>query len=74
MSILYPVGFLCRRLLILILFFVSVGVYAETSELRAEAFRTYQSIEIDGELTDPDWQKATPLRRVIQFAPDAGAP
>ena len=74
MSILYPVDFLFRRLLILILFFVSVGVSAETSELRAEAFRTYQSIEIDGELTEPDWQKATPIRRFIQFEPDAGAP
>ena len=73
MSILYPVDFLCRRLLILTLFFISIGVHAETSELRAEAFRTYQSIEIDGELTEPDWQKATPIRQFIQFEPDAGA-
>ncbi len=74
MSILCIVDSLFRRLLILILFSISIGVYAETSELRAEAFRTYQSIEIDGELTELDWQKATPIRQFIQFEPDAGTP
>ncbi len=64
----------CRWLSILFLFFLSVGVCAETDESQAEAYRTYQSVEIDGELTEPDWQKATPIRQFIQFEPDAGTP
>ena len=51
---------------------MSVGVYAESEELRAEAYRTYQSVEIDGDLTESDWQKATPIRQFTQFEPDAG--
>ena len=58
----------------LLLFSIGVGVHAETEALQAEAYRTYQNVEIDGELTEPDWQKATPIRRFIQFEPDAGAP
>ena len=65
-------NYLCRWLLILLLFSISVGVHAETEELRAEAYRTYQSIEIDGELTEPDWEKAIPLGNFIQFEPDDG--
>ena len=53
---------------------MSVGAHAETDELRAEASRTYQSIEIDGELSESDWQKATPIRQFTQFEPDAGEP
>ena len=49
-------------------------MHAETDELRAEASRTYQSIEIDGELSESDWQKATPIRQFTQFEPDAGEP
>ena len=66
--------YLCRWLSILLLFCISAGVYAETEELRAEAHRTYQSIEIDGELSESDWQKATPIRQFTQFEPDAGEP
>ena len=57
----------------LLLFCLSAGVYAETETLRAEAYRTYESVEIDGELTESDWQKATPIRQFIQYEPDAGA-
>ncbi len=53
---------------------MSVGTHAETDELRAEASRTYQSIEIDGELSEADWQKATPIRQFTQFEPSAGEP
>ena len=67
--------YLCRWLSILFLLGFSVGVHAdETEALQAEAYRTYQSVEIDGELTEADWQKATPIRQFIQFEPDAGAP
>ena len=72
--ILYTMDYLCRWLSILLFFSIGVGVYAETETLQTEAYRTYQSIEIDGELTESDWQKATPIRQFIQFEPDAGAP
>ena len=49
-------------------------MHAATEELQAKAHRTYETIEIDGELTEADWQKATPIRQFIQFEPDAGAP
>ena len=58
----------------LLLFFIGVGVHAETEALQAEAYRTYESVEIDGELTESDWQNATPIRQFIQFEPDAGCP
>ena len=74
MPILDIMDYLCRWLSILLLFCLSVGVHAETAELRAEAHRTYQSIEIDGELTETDWEKAVPLGDFIQFEPDEGVP
>ncbi len=73
-STLYTMDYLCRWLSILFFLCISAGVYAETDELRAEASRTYQSIEIDGELSESDWQKATPIRQFTQFEPDAGEP
>ena len=68
--------YLCRWLSIsiLLLLYLSTGTHAETDDLRAEASRTYQSIEIDGELSEADWQKATPIRQFTQFEPDAGEP
>ena len=72
--ILYTMDYLCRWLSMLLLFSTGVGVHAETGELQAKAYRTYQSVEIDGELTESDWQKATPIRQFIQFEPDAGEP
>ena len=72
--ILYTMDYLCRWLPILLLLCISTGGHAETDELRAEASRTYQSIEIDGELSESDWQNATPIRQFTQFEPDAGEP
>ena len=66
-------NYLCRWLCILLFFSISVGVYAETEGLQAEAYRTYESIEVDGELTESDWQKATPIRQFVQYEPDEGA-
>ena len=66
--------YLCKWLSVLLLFWTGAGAHAETADLQAEAYRTYENVEIDGELTEPDWQKATPIRRFIQFEPDAGAP
>ncbi len=45
-----------------------------TDTLQAEAYRTYDAVKIDGELSEPDWQRATPIYRFIQFEPDAGEP
>ncbi len=65
----------------LFLFFASISAVseetvppAEPEKHHATAYRTYQSIEIDGELTEPDWQKATPIRQLIQFEPEEGVP
>ena len=71
--ILYTMDYLCRWLSVLLLLCISAGVYAETEALQAEAYRTYESVEIDGELSESDWQKATPIRQFIQYEPDAGA-
>ena len=65
--------YLCRWLSILLLFCISVGAHAETNEFQAEAYRTYESIEVDGELSESDWQKATPIRQFTQYEPDEGA-
>ena len=67
-------AYIPRFLAFLSSFCIGLGAYAESMELRAEAYRTYQSIEIDGELTEPDWQKAIPIRQFIQFEPDEGSP
>ncbi len=72
--ILHTMDYRCRWLSMLLFFSICVGVHAETEELQAKAYRTYESVEIDGELTEFDWQKATPIRQFIQFEPDAGAP
>ena len=65
--------YLCRWLSILLLFCISVGAHAETNEFQAEAYRTYESIEVDGELSESDWQKAIPIRQFTQYEPDEGA-
>ena len=65
---------LYRGLSVVLLLFASVGAGAEREALQVEAFRTYQSIEIDGKLSESDWQKAAPIRQFTQFEPDAGEP
>lgn len=67
------IDYLCRWLSILLLFCISVGVHAETEVFQAEAYRTYESIEVDGELSESDWQKAIPIRQFTQYEPYEGA-
>ena len=64
---------LCSFLLALCLLFPLI-VYAddEPTEYRAEAYRTFESIELDGELNEPDWQKAKPICQFVQVEPDEG--
>ena len=46
----------------------------DNSEYQAEAHRAFGSIEIDGNLNEPDWQEATPVGQFSQVEPDAGEP
>ena len=65
--------YLCRWLSILLLLCISVGVHAETEVFQAEAYRTYESVEVDGELSESDWQKAIPIHQFTQYEPYEGA-
>lgn len=65
--------YLCRWLSILLLLCISVGGHAETEVFQAEAYRTHESIEVDGELSESDWQKATPIHQFTQYEPYEGA-
>ena len=38
-----------------------------------EARRAFNSIEIDGDLTEPEWQEATPICEFVQVEPTEGA-
>ena len=46
----------------------------DNSEYQAEAHRAFGSIEIDGNLNEPDWQEAIPVGQFRQVEPDAGEP
>ncbi len=66
-----------RYLYILSLIFIfpiCVGAASESMEHRAEAYRTFQSIEIDGDFSEADWQHAKPINQFVQTEPDEGAP
>ena len=47
---------------------------AETPEYQAEAYRTAMKIKIDGNLDEPDWQKAKPITKFVQVQPNEGEP
>ena len=59
---------------IYLLFSITMVAHSESSEYRIEAYRTFQSIEIDGELTESDWQNAKTINRLVQIEPDEGKP
>ena len=44
----------------------------EISDRQIKAYRTYQSIEIDGDLTESDWMKADVIDRFSQIEPYEG--
>ena len=56
------------------IFPICVGTASEPMEYRAEAYRTFQSIEIDGDFNEADWQHAKPINQFVQTEPDEGAP
>ena len=55
-----------------LLFPLIVSADPEVMEYRAEAYRTYQSIEIDGEFNEEDWQNAKTITRFVQYEPAEG--
>ncbi len=48
------------------------NVSAEPSTHEITAYRTYESIEIDGDLSEADWQKAIPITKFLQIEPNEG--
>ncbi len=56
---------------IFFLHFVSI-VNAESSDYQIKAYRTYESVEIDGELNEADWQKADAITQFFQIEPNEG--
>ncbi len=48
------------------------SVCADTTTYQITAFRTYESIEIDGELSEADWQKAETINQFVQIEPYEG--
>ena len=56
------------------LFPICVRATPEPIEYRAEAYRTFQSIEIDGDFSETDWQHAKPINQFVQTEPDEGVP
>lgn len=64
-----------KSLLTLILCFIVLSNgHAETDGYQVEAYRTYETIEIDGDLTEGDWRHATPIDRFTQIEPHEGEP
>ena len=63
------------RIFLFVFTFLSVvvsNINAETTSNKIEAYRTYESIEIDGDLTEADWQKAEVMDRFVQIEPYEG--
>ena len=42
------------------------------ADYHLEAYRTFQSIEIDGDFSESDWQKAKPINQLVQIEPNEG--
>ena len=49
-----------------------VSADLEPMAYQVEAYRTYQSIQIDGEFNEEDWQNAKTITRLIQYEPAEG--
>ena len=56
------------------LFPICISSASEPIEYRAEAYRTFQSIEIDGDFSETDWQHAKLINQFVQTEPDEGVP
>ena len=58
--------------IITLLHAVIANGHAETHNNQIKAYRTHESIEIDGDLTEADWQHAEPMDRFVQVEPHVG--
>ena len=58
--------------LILLLNAVGANGHAESHDYQIKAHRTYESIEIDGDLTEDDWQHAESIDEFVQIEPYEG--
>jgi hypothetical protein len=73
-----PITSRCGKSIFFILFMCCllfpfiVSADPDSMEYRAEAYRTYQSIEIDGEFNEEDWQNAKTITRLVQYEPAEG--
>lgn len=56
---------------IFLILFVSI-VNAEPTDYQIKAYRTYENVEIDGELNETDWQKADAITQFFQIEPNEG--
>ena len=54
------------------LFPLPVGADSGTIEYKIEAYRTFQSIEVDGDFNESDWQYAKPINQFFQIEPNEG--
>lgn len=60
-------------LFVSITFFLFVSIVkAESLDYQIKAYRTYESIEIDGELNEADWQEADAINQFVQIEPFEG--
>ena len=59
-------------LLILLLNAVGANGHTESHDYQIKAHRTYESIEIDGDLTEDDWQHAESIDEFVQIEPYEG--
>ena len=58
--------------LILLLNAVGANIHAESHDYQIKAHRTYESIEIDGDLTEDDWKHAEAIDEFVQIEPYEG--
>ena len=64
---------ICFFLLIFgIVFPVTVATDSGVAAYQVKAYRTLQTVKIDGELNETDWQNAEPISQFIQVVPDEG--
>ncbi len=59
-------------IVITLLYTIGISVYAESSNHEIKAYRTYESVEIDGDLTEEDWKHAEPIDQFVQIEPYEG--
>lgn len=49
-----------------------ISLHAEIHNSEIKAYRTYESVEIDGDLTEEDWKHAEPIDKFVQIEPSEG--